>query len=167
MEELYQQYKDKGVTHLFVYVREAHPGENYPQPDTVEQKLAHARAFQREEKIRRTIVVDTIDGDVHQAYGDLSDSAFVVDKRGILVYKAAWTRGEDIRHFVEMLVRADEARGQGQSLQRTYVEKLISWPMDIDRSRRGLRRAGQKAVEDVLREFPNSALFKDSSRTPS
>jgi hypothetical protein len=35
------------VAFLTLYVREAQPGERYPQPQTFEEKLAHARALTR------------------------------------------------------------------------------------------------------------------------
>ncbi len=47
MAPMAEEYAGRGVQFLFVYVREAHPGEHYPHHDSFERKLAHARAFQR------------------------------------------------------------------------------------------------------------------------
>ena len=47
MEPMAEEYAGRGVEFLFVYVREAHPGEYYPHHDSFERKLAHARAFQQ------------------------------------------------------------------------------------------------------------------------
>lgn len=44
LKRLYREFGDK-VTFLTLYVREAHPGERYPQPSTFEQKREHARAY--------------------------------------------------------------------------------------------------------------------------
>ena len=46
MEKLAIEYRDKGFDFVFVYTREAHPGELRPHHTRFEQKLDQARAFQ-------------------------------------------------------------------------------------------------------------------------
>lgn len=46
LKQLHARFGDR-VEFVTLYVREAHPGERYPQPDTAEQKLAHARAYKK------------------------------------------------------------------------------------------------------------------------
>ncbi len=45
MEPLAAEYAPRGYRFVFVYTREAHPGEHYPHHTSVEQKLAHARVL--------------------------------------------------------------------------------------------------------------------------
>ena len=46
LEPMAREYEPEGFSFLFVYTREAHPGENYGPHGSMEQKLAHAQAFQ-------------------------------------------------------------------------------------------------------------------------
>ena len=46
MEKLAAEYQDKGFDFVFVFTREAHPGELHPHHTRFEQKLDQARAFQ-------------------------------------------------------------------------------------------------------------------------
>jgi non-canonical (house-cleaning) NTP pyrophosphatase len=46
LNELYQKF-GKRVEFVIVNVREAHPGEFHPQPETAEEKQDHARALAR------------------------------------------------------------------------------------------------------------------------
>ena len=55
---------------MFIYTREAHPGENVGHHDSFERKLACAKLLAEEAGIGRDILVDDLDGTVHRA-GDL------------------------------------------------------------------------------------------------
>lgn len=44
LKRMHEEFGDR-VGFVTLYVREAHPGERYPQPETFEQKLEHARAY--------------------------------------------------------------------------------------------------------------------------
>jgi hypothetical protein len=57
-----REFGPKGVEFVFLYTREAHPGENYPAHKSFEQKLAHARTFRTELKVERPILVDDLTG---------------------------------------------------------------------------------------------------------
>lgn len=85
------QYADKGIELLFVYTREAHPGEHYPAHRSFEQKLDHARAFQRLFKIERPILVDDLDGTGHRLYGTLPNMTYLVGRGGRVLFRADWT----------------------------------------------------------------------------
>ena len=61
-----QTFEARGVASVFVYTREAHPGEHFPAHQTFAKKLAHARAFRREFGITRRILVDDLAGTGHR-----------------------------------------------------------------------------------------------------
>lgn len=44
LRELHEEFGDR-VRFVTVYVREAHPGERYPQPEERDRKLRHARDY--------------------------------------------------------------------------------------------------------------------------
>src|SRR4029078_3722261 len=77
LQQFYRQYGDR-VAFLTVYVREAHPGSRYPQPDTLDQKLAHARAYKRRDHIPWTVAVDDIEGTFHRSLDPKPNSAYFV-----------------------------------------------------------------------------------------
>jgi len=49
---LYTQYKKKGFEFFLIYSKEPHPGENIPQPTTIEERVNNALRMRREEKVR-------------------------------------------------------------------------------------------------------------------
>ncbi len=50
LKQLHEEFGDR-VAFVSMYVREAHPGENYPQAETFEEKLEHARAYKERDGI--------------------------------------------------------------------------------------------------------------------
>ncbi len=74
------KYSDLGFTFVFVYTREAHPGENYPAHQTLEQKLNHARSLLTVLDVRRTILVDDVEGTGHELYGTLPNMTYLIDR---------------------------------------------------------------------------------------
>ena len=44
VQELYEEFGDR-VNFIMMYVREAHPGEQFGQSETIEEKLEYARAL--------------------------------------------------------------------------------------------------------------------------
>ncbi len=84
MEKLATEYRDKGFDFVFVYTREAHPGELHPHHTRFEQKLDQARVFQSQYDIGRPILVDSLDGAAHRAYGALPDMLYLIGRCGRL-----------------------------------------------------------------------------------
>ena len=66
LKRLYSKFGDK-IAFVMLNVREAHPGENFQQPETLEEKLEHAKAMKDNYDIPWTVAVDDIDGSLHRA----------------------------------------------------------------------------------------------------
>ena len=94
---------------MFVYTREAHPGENVPHHDSFERKLASAKLLADEAGIGRDILVDDLAGTVHRAYGLMPNMTWVIGRGGRVAYKANWTSAANVEAF---LGRFLAARGQ-------------------------------------------------------
>lgn len=96
MEALRRKFSGRDVEFLLVYVREAHPEERgyrwVKQPQTLEQKLAHACRLVEERGMTVTVLVDGMDQAVHRRFGSLPNMVYVIDKEGRIVYKSTWTR---------------------------------------------------------------------------
>src|SRR5437588_12823405 len=116
------------VEFVSVYVREAHPGENYPHHTTDEQKMRHARDWAALDAMPWTTAVDTLDGATHRTYGPLPNSAYLIDRTGHVAFRALWAGQEGLlRGKMEELLKRDD-RGEdpvqlGQ--QENFVIPLI------------------------------------------
>lgn len=90
---MYQAYKDR-VAFLFIYIREAHPEDEwqtdanikdkvvFAQPTTRVQRVGVARKCSAALKLSMPVVVDTIDNRVDDLYAGWPERMFVVDKSG-------------------------------------------------------------------------------------
>jgi hypothetical protein len=70
MNRLSEDYGGQEVEFLFVYVREAHPGERLPAHNSLEDKLYAAEVLRREEALVMPILVDGLRGGIHRKYGN-------------------------------------------------------------------------------------------------
>lgn len=132
---------------MFLYTREAHPGESVPHHDTFARKLEHARLLRDEIGISRPILVDDLDGTVHRAYGMLPNMTWVVDRGGRIVYRADWTSAANVEAFVERYRAAKADRSQGPV--GMYASEQIEFRrQDRDAFRRQLERNGPRAVSE-------------------
>src|SRR5919201_1378280 len=146
MEQLADELGQQGFRFVFIYVREAHPGEHYPHHTSFEQKLAHARAFRERCGVRRTILVDDL-------AGTMPNMAYVISRLGALTFKSNWTDAETIRFALQYQMRMAELRREGMRLAPFYVEMQgLRWN-DPARFQEGLALAGPKAVAEFAAAF--------------
>ncbi len=75
VQKLYDEFGDH-VDFIMLYVREAHPGENYMQAESMEEKLEHSRTLKEFYGIQWTVAADNLDGDLHRALDPKPNSAF-------------------------------------------------------------------------------------------
>jgi hypothetical protein len=143
------------VQFVFVYVREAHPGENYPHHTGDEQKMQQAREWVELDRIPWTVAVDDLEGSTHKAYGPLPNSGYLIDRTGRVAFRALWAGQEGLlREKIEELLGL-EAKGEdpvnlGQ--QKNLLIPLIHGAAEFDHA---VERAGEKAKEDFRREMGN------------
>lgn len=89
VKKLYEEFGDR-VEFIMLYVREAHPGENFTQSETMEDKLESARALKDIYNIDWTVTADNIDGDLHRALDPKPNSAFLMDSDGHILFRSLW-----------------------------------------------------------------------------
>lgn len=151
LTRLYEKYRPIGFEFFTVYVREAHPGENFPHHTSFEQKLAHARKLQELESITLPILVDDIEGSAHRAYGLRANMICLIDRDGIIVYKSDWTDAHELEGMCESLVRLDDMKARQVPIIRQGVSERLHWiPMDPAHRERIYRRSGDKAIKDYF-----------------
>lgn len=149
LKEFYRAYGHR-VAFLTVYVREAHPGERYPQPETFETKLAHARAYKNRDRIPWSVAVDDVDGAFHQVVDPKPNAAYFVDEDGRIVFRTLWSNDErGLRQGFHALVSADAASGRGQR-----EAKILPMMRGMGKMDEILGSAGAVARQDFRRAMP-------------
>ena len=149
LKELYREFGDR-VAFLTVYVREAHPGEHYPQPDTFERKLAHARVYRDRDQIPWPVAVDDVEGSFHQALDPKPNAAYFVDGDGRIVFRTLWSNDHaGLRQGFRALLSDDVAHARGQR-----EAKLLPMMRGMGKMDEILGSSGDVARQDFRRAMP-------------
>lgn len=152
MDDMADRYANRGVTSVFLYTREAHPGEHYRHHTSIELKRQHARSFRDICGIRRRILVDDLQGSAHHSIGGLlPNTSWIIARGGLILYKAAWTDAPDIEDALGQALDSLERRSTA-ALRPAYSERLLWRGRDDAGFRAGLERAGPQAVSDFYGE---------------
>ena len=150
MERLADQYRSRAVRSVFIYTREAHPGENYRHHRSMDDKRANARAFVEHSNIRRQVLLDDLEGTAHRAYGMLPNMTWIVGRGGMIHYKSAWTSEADVADALEGVLDFQANRAKNQWVV-FYSERSAWSTRDMAKFKAGLERAGRQAVADYQR----------------
>lgn len=144
-----------GAAWVFVYTREAHPGENVPHHDVLDQKLAGARLLRDETGIQRPILVDDLGGTVHRSYGPMPSMTWVIDRGGRVAYRAPWTSAASVEAFVARLLTAGGQRAPGTMTMMYQTEQIEYLRTDREEFNRHLLRAGPSALTEFSKALPH------------
>lgn len=148
LKQLYAEFGQQ-VAFVTLYVREAHPGEHYPQVDSFEQKLAHARAYKERDQIPWPVAIDYVEGDLHRTLDPKPNASYLMDTEGNVAFRALWSNdGQILREGLASIV-------SGHQLPIGEREPLVI-PMlkGMGMMDEVLSAAGQGAKHDVLRQVP-------------
>lgn len=148
LKRLYVEFGNR-IAFVTLYVREAHPGDCYPQPETFEQKLQFARDYKQRDEIPWSVAVDDLEGTLHQALDTKPNAAYLIDANGRVVYRQLWSNDErPLRNALEAVAAGrSPARGERQ----TRMVPMLRGMGEMDHV---LSLAGEQARQDVLREVP-------------
>lgn len=146
-----RRYERRGVGFVFVYTREAHPGERYPHLTSMEQKLRHARDMVARDRIERPMLVDDLAGTTHHAYGRLPNMSWIVGGGGRVLYRASWTDAANLGFVLDQIVGWREERRGGAVHRPFYIEWEGSVVADRQRFVEVLwETAGPRAVSEYI-----------------
>lgn len=153
MESLAQQYSGS-VDFYILYVREAHPGQNYPAQRNFAEKLGNANDLRRAENVGRTILVDDFEGTMNRDYGARPNAVYVIGKDGVISYRADWNDPDDVDKHLNVLLAKHGmgANVEPVELRDNYVQ-VNSRLLRI--ANRVLWRAGFASVADSVLQTPN------------
>lgn len=150
MDKMAEEFADRAVNSVFIYTREAHPAENTRHHRSMDEKRSNARAFRKALNVRRPILLDSLEGDAHRAFGMLPNMTWIIGRGGVIHYKAAWTDASHIAQAISKILKNQEDRIE-KGLTPFYCETL-SWRVrDGEGFDRGLERNGPQATEDFYR----------------
>lgn len=148
LHEMYDEFGDR-VRFLALYVREAHPGDRFPQPSDLATKTAHARAYARRDSIRWPVAVDDADGDLHRALDPKPDAAYLVDPDGIVMFRALWANDPGPLRDALRLAASGQRGPVGESQAKAGALMRGTGEMW-----RVLSAAGPAALRDVAAQAP-------------
>lgn len=145
LQEVYDDYRDR-VGFVSLYVREAHPGDRYPQPESFDQKLTHAGDYRIEREVQWPVAVDNIDGSLHRALDPRPHAAYVMATDGTVAGRVLWANdGRALRRLLDAALD-----GQRLEINNRFVPMLRGtgcmygvW-----------NEAGGHAKTDVLKQAP-------------
>jgi peroxiredoxin len=148
INRLFGQFQDDDVEFLFVYVREAHPGERIPAHQSTGEKVAAARLLRDEEGIEMPVLVDDLRGSIHRAYSRLPHAAFLIDKSGRVAYRSMWSRPEALASALEELLEVQRERDIDHAVVNGGEDLSMPLSYMMLHSHRALERGGLEAVHD-------------------
>lgn len=149
LNDLYEHYEDHDdVEFLFVYVREAHPGEKLPSHKSMDDKLSAAKKFRDAEDVEMTILVDELNGNVHRKYGKMPNPTYVIDKSGRVAFRSLWSKVNSISAALEELLETQQERDTDHAVVHGGQDMSVPIGYAVLHSHRALGRGGKKAIRE-------------------
>lgn len=147
----------KQVSHAVLYVREAHPGADIPAHKSIEHKRECASLLKSELDDPRTVLVDGVEGAAHLAYGSMPNAVYIIDKKGIVRFKAPWNNAETTREALKAFLKTGKS-----SMMKSYFMPAKPWIVLST-----ARRAGAGSARDFFLGLPRliwNVLIKTNVR---
>jgi peroxiredoxin len=153
VNELYKEYNDGDTQFLFVYTREAHPGEKLPAHRSMQDKIYAAHKFREEEDVVMPIVVDDLEGSIHRKYGELPNPTYIIDKSGRVAFRSLWTRPGVVEDALEELLERQHERGVEHAVVNGGQDTAMPSTYAMLHTYRALERGGRRSIHDFRREL--------------
>ncbi|MDQ4105628.1 MAG: hypothetical protein M3157_00425 [Actinomycetota bacterium] len=148
LKQLHEEFGDR-VAFVSMYVREAHPGENYPQAEIFEEKLEHARAYKERDGIPWPVSVDDVEGSLHRTLDPKPHAAYIMNVRGGVAFRTLWANDErTLREGLKEISAHPEATVGERQPRAAPMLKGMGKFYEI------LGASGDVARRDLLREVP-------------
>ena len=148
INELYDRFRGDNIEFLFVYVREAHPGEIIPAHRSLREKTEAARLLRDEEALQMPVLVDDLRGSIHRKYSKLPNPAFLIDKSGRVAFLSLWSKPEALGAAIEELLELQEERGVDHLIVHGGQDLSMPLPYSTLSAYRALERGGRQSLSD-------------------
>jgi hypothetical protein len=153
LNQLYIRFGDR-VRFVMVNVREAHPGQKFPQPRTMDAKMAHAKRLRDIHGFKFEVAVDDLDGTLHRALSPKPNSAYVLGVDRTILFRAHWANDtKALAAALESIVAGQSPHpAQSGGVVKPMLHILRNVPPVLD-------RAGRGAWADMWRVAPPLAAI--------
>lgn len=148
INELYDRFRGDDIEFIFIYVREAHPGEIIPAHRSMREKTEAARLLRDEEDMHMPILVDDLRGTIHRKYSRLPNPAFLIDKSGRVAFLSLWSKPEALGAAIEELLELEQERGVDHAIVSGGQDLSMPLPYSALSAYRALERGGKQSLSD-------------------
>jgi peroxiredoxin len=148
VNELYDHFRGDDIEFLFVYVREAHPGEIIPAHRNLREKVEAARLLRDEEDIEMPVIVDDLRGSIHRKYSRLPNPAFLIDRSGRVAFRSMWTKPEQLESAIEELLERQTERNVDHVVVNGGQDLSTPMSYGVLYSYRARERGGDQSLRD-------------------
>ncbi|HEY5029619.1 MAG TPA: redoxin domain-containing protein [Candidatus Angelobacter sp.] len=148
INELYDRFRGDEIEFLFIYVREAHPGEIIPAHSSMREKIEAARLLRDEEDMQMPILVDDLRGSIHRKYSKLPNPAFLIDKAGRVAFLSLWSKPAGLGQAIQQLLDVQEERGVDHAVVSGGQDLDMPVPYSSLYAYRALERGGKESMND-------------------
>jgi peroxiredoxin len=148
INELYDEFRGDDIDFLFVYIREAHPGEEIPAHRSMSDKMHAARILRDHEDLHMPVIVDDLRGSIHKKYSRMPNPAFLIDRDGRVAYRSMWTKPDDLAEAIEELLELQRERGVDHVVVNGGQDLSMPLIYGVLYSYRALERGGEESLKD-------------------
>jgi alkyl hydroperoxide reductase subunit AhpC len=151
INDLYDRFRGDEIEFLFIYVREAHPGEVIPAHSSMREKIEAARLLRDEEDMQMPILVDDLRGSIHRKYSKLPNPAFLIDKSGRVAFLSLWSKPAGVGQAIQQLLQFQEDHGVNHAVVNGGQDLDMPMPYSSLDAYRALERGGKESLNDFRR----------------
>lgn len=128
---------------VVLYVREAHPGAQIKAHLDFDDKQACAARLKQDDFETRQVLVDDFEGDAHKAYGSMPNAVFIINREGVVVFRADWNNPTAVRNALRSLIAGDKVTA------KAYFRPPLPW-----KAIRTFKHAGKGSAPDFFKGLP-------------
>lgn len=153
LEQLHREYGDR-VEFVTVYTREAHPGEQIPQPSSLDEKRAHAASLAERDHLGWRVAIDDLEGTLHRQLDGKPNAAYLMDRDGRLAFRTIWA--SDTGSLRAALDAVSQGRRPKRQSSSAMARPMMAALGSIDPV---VAKAGSSAQRDMWRANAPMALM--------
>lgn len=124
-------------------MREAHPGADIPPHKALEDKRDCASLPKTELNDPRTVLAFGVEGAAHLAYASMPNAVYIIDREGIVRFKASWNNAKTTRKALVAVLAGTSAK------MNSYFRPATPWVVMST-----AKRAGKGSGNDFLHGLP-------------
>lgn len=139
---------------VMLYVREAHPGDHFEQPQSQQTKREHARLLSKYASGKWETFVDTIDGELHRFLAEKPNAAYLLAPDRKILFRSLWAADatvlgnamKSVAHGLMPTTRQSQSMIKPLEIGLGYFEPVLA-------------RSGKRAKRELLLAAPPVAVI--------